>query len=132
MQVISGMRQGIPLTTQANSNVNLPALPTLAPFYRAAALAKRWSTSKATIWRMRTRGDLPEPLKLSAGLVGWTGEQVAEVEARRTTEAADRAATRRGQTDAYTPWQTQTAREAAATRPESAEPVARPRRGRRS
>ena len=71
-----------------------PTLPTLAPFYRATALATRWGVTRQTIWRMRARGDLPEPLRLSPQLVGWTAQQVADVEARRAAEAAAREATR--------------------------------------
>ena len=71
-----------------------PTLPAPAPFYRASALATRWGVTRQTIWRMRARGDLPEPLRLSPQLVGWTGQQVADVEARRTAEAAAREANR--------------------------------------
>ena len=32
--------------------------------------------SAATIWRMRKRGDLPNPIQLSPGRVGWRSEQI--------------------------------------------------------
>ena len=40
-------------------------------FIRARALAERWGCSLVTIWRMRQRGDLPAPTRISAGVVGW-------------------------------------------------------------
>ena len=36
-----------------------------------AKLAELTGLSDATIWRMRNRGELPEPIQLSPGRVGW-------------------------------------------------------------
>jgi len=38
---------------------------------RPRELAERIGLSLATIWRLRRRGDLPEPIRLSPGCVGW-------------------------------------------------------------
>jgi predicted DNA-binding transcriptional regulator AlpA len=38
---------------------------------RPRELAARIGLSLATIWRLRRRGDLPEPIRLSPGCVGW-------------------------------------------------------------
>jgi len=38
---------------------------------RPRELTERIGLSLATIWRLRRRGDLPEPIRLSPGCVGW-------------------------------------------------------------
>ena len=38
---------------------------------RPAELAERLSVSRATLWRMRRRKEIPEPLRISRGGVGW-------------------------------------------------------------
>jgi prophage regulatory protein len=38
---------------------------------RPRELAERIGLSLATIWRLRRRGDLPDPIRLSPGCVGW-------------------------------------------------------------
>jgi prophage regulatory protein len=38
---------------------------------RPRQLADRIGLSLATLWRLRRRGDLPEPIRLSPGCVGW-------------------------------------------------------------
>jgi len=38
---------------------------------RPRELADRIGLSLATLWRLRRRGDLPEPIRLSPGCVGW-------------------------------------------------------------
>ncbi len=38
---------------------------------RPRELADKIGLSLATIWRLRKRGDLPEPIRLSPGAVGW-------------------------------------------------------------
>jgi predicted DNA-binding transcriptional regulator AlpA len=38
---------------------------------RPKPLARRWGVSTVTIWRMRLRHELPEPIKISAGVVAW-------------------------------------------------------------
>lgn len=44
--------------------------------------------SSPTLWRMRRRGELPEPIRISAGRVGWREDVVAAwLESR---EAANR------------------------------------------
>ena len=44
--------------------------------------------SLATLWRMRRRGDLPEPIRLSPGRVAWRETDIADWIDRR--EAASR------------------------------------------
>ena len=39
----------------------------------------RWGLiglSLATLWRLRRRGDLPEPIRLSPGCVGWRSSDI--------------------------------------------------------
>lgn len=54
---------------------------------RPRELAERIGLSLATIWRLRRRGDMPEPIRLSPGCVGWrlsdTDEWLAARSARR-------------------------------------------------
>lgn len=38
---------------------------------RPRELAERIGLSLTTIWRLRQRGELPEPIRLSPGCVGW-------------------------------------------------------------
>ncbi len=38
---------------------------------RPRELSSRIGLSLATLWRLRRRGDLPEPIRLSPGCVGW-------------------------------------------------------------
>jgi predicted DNA-binding transcriptional regulator AlpA len=47
-----------------------PSKPTDS-IIRPRALADRLGLSLATLWRLRRRGDLPEPIRLSPGCVGW-------------------------------------------------------------
>jgi prophage regulatory protein len=39
-------------------------------------LADRVGLSLATLWRLRRRGDLPEPMRLSPGRVGWPESEI--------------------------------------------------------
>jgi predicted DNA-binding transcriptional regulator AlpA len=43
--------------------------------------------SQPTIWRMRRRGELPEPTRLSPGRVGWRDAVIESWLAGRSTEA---------------------------------------------
>jgi prophage regulatory protein len=43
---------------------------------RPRDLADRIGLSLATLWRLRRRGDLPEPIRLSPGCVGWRTSQI--------------------------------------------------------
>ena len=43
---------------------------------RPRELAERIGLSLATIWRLRRRGELPEPLRLSPGCVGWRASDI--------------------------------------------------------
>jgi prophage regulatory protein len=43
---------------------------------RPRELADQIGLSPATIWRLRRRGDLPEPVRLSPGCVGWLKSQI--------------------------------------------------------
>jgi predicted DNA-binding transcriptional regulator AlpA len=46
--------------------------------YRPRELSARIGLSLPTIWRMRHRGELPEPVRLSPGAVGWPATQIQE------------------------------------------------------
>ena len=59
-------------------------------FLRPRALAARWGCSEVTLWRMRRRGELPEPTRLSAGMVGWRSDIIEALEAQRTPAEAER------------------------------------------
>jgi len=54
---------------------------------RPRALAEILGITVTTIWRMRQRGDLPEPIRISPGAVGW---READIEAWITARAAER------------------------------------------
>ena len=43
---------------------------------RPRELANHVGLSLATVWRLRRRGDLPEPIRLSPGCVGWRSSVV--------------------------------------------------------
>lgn len=43
---------------------------------RPRELADRIGLSLATLWRLRRRGDLPEPIRLSPGCVGWRSSDI--------------------------------------------------------
>jgi len=47
-------------------------------FLRPRALADFTGLSLATLWRMRRRGDLPEPVRLSPGAVGWRASVIEQ------------------------------------------------------
>ena len=51
---------------------------------RPRELADRIGLSLATLWRLRRRGDLPEPIRLSPGCVGWRS---SDIEAWLSTRA---------------------------------------------
>lgn len=53
---------------------------------RPRQLADRIGLSLATLWRLRRRGDLPEPIRLSPGACGWRSSDIdAWLAARETT-----------------------------------------------
>ena len=43
---------------------------------RPRELAERIGLSLTTLWRLRRRGELPEPLRLSPGCVGWRASDI--------------------------------------------------------
>lgn len=43
---------------------------------RPRELAGHVGLSLATLWRLRRRGDLPEPIRLSPGCVGWRSSDI--------------------------------------------------------
>ena len=57
---------------------------------RPADLARLLNVSRPTLWRMRQRGELPEPLRLSAGAIGWRVATINQWLVRREEEAAGR------------------------------------------
>ena len=50
-------------------------------------LARALGCSLPTLWRMRQRGDFPEPLRISPGRVGWRESDVAAWLEQRAAEA---------------------------------------------
>lgn len=42
--------------------------------------------SPVTLWRMRTRGEFPQPLQISSGRVGWCARTVWEWLAERDSQ----------------------------------------------
>ena len=65
--------------------VNTQTLSILSP----KQLVEIIGLSSATLWRMRQRGELPEPIKLSPGRVGWRASDIEAWLASRA-EAAGR------------------------------------------
>ena len=59
---------------------------------RKPEVVARLGVSETTLWRMRRRGDFPQPFRISAGLVGWCETDVDRwIESRRhaqTTRAS--------------------------------------------
>ena len=51
---------------------------TIAPttFLRLPHLIARLGLSGTTIWRMRRRGEFPQPVRLSPGCIGWRERDV--------------------------------------------------------
>jgi prophage regulatory protein len=43
---------------------------------RPRDLSARIGLSLSTLWRLRRRGDLPEPIRLSPGCVGWRASDI--------------------------------------------------------
>ncbi len=52
-------------------------------FLSARELSALTGLSAATIWRLRKRGELPEPIRLSPGRVGWATGTVRDWYAAR-------------------------------------------------
>jgi predicted DNA-binding transcriptional regulator AlpA len=44
---------------------------------RPRAAAAALGVSKVTLWRLRQRGELPEPIRISPGAVGWRSSTLA-------------------------------------------------------
>lgn len=63
-------------------------------FIRVSELAStpardgRWPVSRATVWRWVKVGRLPQPARLSGGIVAWPIEQIEAFEASATTASA--------------------------------------------
>jgi len=60
----------------------------LAPILSPRRLSEITGLAPATIWRMRRRGDLPEPIRLSPGRVGWPEDVIRTWLAERAAERA--------------------------------------------
>ncbi len=54
---------------------------------RPAKLRAMLGVSHATLWRMQKRGELPSPLRISAGAVGWRESTIAAWLDEREREA---------------------------------------------
>ena len=52
--------------------------PPLSRIYRPRELAALIGVSTATIWRMRRRGEFPEPIRLSPGTCGWSAAVIEQ------------------------------------------------------
>jgi prophage regulatory protein len=50
--------------------------PTLTRFLSARELRSLTGLSDPTLWRMRQRGELPEPVRLSPGRVAWRADVI--------------------------------------------------------
>jgi prophage regulatory protein len=61
---------------------------------RPRELEERLSVSKLTVRRMVERAELPPPLKISRGVVGWRESVIERWLAEREAEAEQRAAQR--------------------------------------
>ena len=55
---------------------------------RAAELRGLLGVSRSTLWRMCRRGELPSPLRISAGAVGWRESTITAWIDEREREAA--------------------------------------------
>jgi len=67
-----------PLTIVATTDTHKPER-----LLRPAVVADRLGISLPTLWRMRRRGDFPEPIKITAATVGYIERDVdAWIEAR--------------------------------------------------
>lgn len=56
-------------------------------FIRPKQLSDLLGVSLVTVWRMRARGDLPPPTRVSRGCVGWPEATIAEWLRRRQEDA---------------------------------------------
>ena len=63
--------------------------PLLDRIIRPRELESVLSVSQATLWRMRRRGELPQPLRISAGAVGWRESTISEWLDQREGEVAN-------------------------------------------
>ena len=55
---------------------------------RNAELRRRLSVSRSTLHRMVKRGELPPPLRLSVGVVGWRASTISALLEQREHEAS--------------------------------------------
>ena len=59
---------------------------------RPTEMAQRLGVSRSTLWRMRRRAEFPEPLRISAGAVGWREATIREWFDHRDQEVVRRSA----------------------------------------
>jgi predicted DNA-binding transcriptional regulator AlpA len=52
--------------------------------FRPEALAERWGMSASTVRRLMNLGKLPQPVRLSERIYGWTLAQVEKIEVERS------------------------------------------------
>lgn len=55
---------------------------------RAKELRQILNVSHSTLWRMRQRNELPEPIQLSKGIVAWERQVIADWLAVKRKEVA--------------------------------------------
>jgi predicted DNA-binding transcriptional regulator AlpA len=58
--------------------VFLNYIPNPIRIYRTNRLAKLLDLHPSTIWRMRQRREIPEPIEIAPGIVGWSETVVKE------------------------------------------------------
>lgn len=66
-------------------------MDTTAPHYlRPSEVEARTSLNRVTLWRLRSRGEFPQPVRLSPGRVGYLASAVEEwVAARAAASQTD-------------------------------------------
>lgn len=57
--------------------------PHLDQMIRPRRLAERLGVSTTTLWRMRRRGELPEPVQISRGAKAWRESTIIDLLAAR-------------------------------------------------
>lgn len=62
----------------------------ISRIYSPRQLHELTGLSLATLWRLRRRRELPEPIRLSPGRVGWTETVIRQWIAARTEAGVDR------------------------------------------
>lgn len=59
------------------------------PIHRPRDVARWLAVSRPTLWRMVKRGDLPAPIRISRGAVGWKESTIRELLEEREAAAQE-------------------------------------------